>query len=390
MTTLENREYQRRVVERTVKHQEEGCSSIMVVSPTGSGKTIMGLLAAKQFEDRLGWRIGWVAMRRELLRQARRENEEKIGVKNIHFISMFEKEPPEVDMLIVDEAQHDTTASCTHLHNTIQPKFILGMTATPYRTDSVKLCFDKVIKDAGIRKLIDLGYLSSYHHFTMDRYDPDTVPDLYVVERERWGKSLMFFLTIEQCELAAMRLREAGVRCEVVTGQTDRERQIRDFAEGRIDVILNVYVLSEGFDCPDLQTVWVRDSSKAPTIQMGGRGLRKHPGKTHVNIVQSKMSRYMWTRVASPAAQFVRVMDVWRTVGDRNQQIDIASLNSRVAVARTNPQMPEFISQRTKGQNNAWSEWATFAHSDDAEVARQAARRNASGSDEDEDEDDEE
>jgi superfamily II DNA or RNA helicase len=366
MTTLENREYQDRVVQRTVQHQEDGCNSVMIVSPTGSGKTIMGLLAAKQFEDRFGWRIGWVAMRRELLRQARQENEEKIGVKNIHFISMFEKNPPEVDMLIVDEAQHDTTTSCTHLHNTIEPKYILGMTATPFRTDSVKLCFDKIIKDAGIRKLIDLGYLSPYHHFTMERYDWKTVPDLYVADRERWGKSLMFFLTIDQCERAAARLREAGVRCEVVTGQTDRERQIRDFAEGRVDVTLNVYVLSEGFDCPDLQTVWVRDSSKVCTIQMGGRGLRKHPGKTHVNIVQSKMTRYMFTRIASPAEQFVRVQDSWRTVGDKNDKIDLAAQNTRIAMASSNPTMPSFI---RKHMSNPW---AAFSQHDEDAIEQQS------------------
>lgn len=349
---LESREYQQRVVETAIKHQREGVQSTIVVSPTGSGKTVMGLLIAKRLEELYGWSFGWVAMRRELLRQAAKENEEKIGVKNIHFISMFEKEPPKVDMLIVDEAQHDTTSSCAHLHNIIRPKFILGMTATPFRTDSVKLCFEKIIKDAGIRKLIDFGYLSPYHHYTTERYDWETVPDLYVAEQEKWGKSLMFFLTIEKCERAAARLRQAGVRCEVVTGKTDRERQIRDFAEGRIDVILNVYVLSEGFDCPDLQTVWVRDSSKVPTIQMGGRGLRKFPGKTHVNIVQSKLTRYPFTRVASPEMQFVRVLDTWRTVGQKNDKIDVAAKNARIAMTQSNPIMPKFITEKMRG--NLW------------------------------------
>jgi hypothetical protein len=61
---------------------------------------------------------------------------------------MFERNPPAIDLLVVDEAEHDAASSMAHLHNVIHTKWILGLTATPFRTDQVKLCFVKVVKPA--------------------------------------------------------------------------------------------------------------------------------------------------------------------------------------------------------------------------------------------------
>jgi superfamily II DNA or RNA helicase len=73
------------------------------------------------------------------------------------------------------------------LHNIIMPDFVLGMTATPFRTDSMKLCFSKVIKDAGIHQLIQDGYLSRYHHYTIPNWNPNTVAEFYAADPTRWG-----------------------------------------------------------------------------------------------------------------------------------------------------------------------------------------------------------
>ena len=63
-------------------------------------------------------------------------------------------------LLVVDEAQHDAASSMAFLHQRIRPKYILGLSATPFRTDKVKLCFDTSIRDAGIHQLIQDGYLA--------------------------------------------------------------------------------------------------------------------------------------------------------------------------------------------------------------------------------------
>src|SRR2546421_10380750 len=104
---MEPRPYQQRIVAKAVDcFCDKGLRSILIDSPTGSGKTVMALLIGRALQDALGLRIGWVAMRRYLLDQARAENEQRrIGV-NAQFISMFDREPPtNLDVLIVDEAQ---------------------------------------------------------------------------------------------------------------------------------------------------------------------------------------------------------------------------------------------------------------------------------------------
>ncbi|HEY1066869.1 MAG TPA: DEAD/DEAH box helicase family protein, partial [Pirellulales bacterium] len=155
---VEPREYQKRIVEKTVamfsgEHKnragelEPPAQSVMIESPTGSGKTVMGLLAAKCLAERFGLSVGWVAMRRNLLAQAEEENRRKGFNLDLSLISMFDKEPPRCDLLIVDEAQHDGARSMSDLHSAVRPKMVLGLSATPYRSDRIKLCFDKVVAD---------------------------------------------------------------------------------------------------------------------------------------------------------------------------------------------------------------------------------------------------
>src|SRR3712207_9443819 len=92
-------------------------------------------------------------------------------------ISMFDKRPPQVDLLVIDEAQHDGALSMANLHSFIKPKKILGLSATPFRGDRFKLCFEKSIRDAGIHSLIQDGYLSPYHHYTIPQYTPASVAE---------------------------------------------------------------------------------------------------------------------------------------------------------------------------------------------------------------------
>ena len=151
---VQPRPYQLRIVAKAVDlFRNKGMRSILIDSPTGSGKTVMGLLIARALQESLGLRVGWVAMRRYLLAQARAENEtRRIGVE-AEFLSMFDRDPPTgLDLLIVDEAQHDAAQSMAHLHQRIRPRFILGLSATPFRADRVKLCFDSRLKDAGMRR----------------------------------------------------------------------------------------------------------------------------------------------------------------------------------------------------------------------------------------------
>ena len=354
-TRVEPRPYQHRIISKATamfhgRHPngagelEPAARSVMIESPTGSGKTVMGLLAAKWMQRQHGLKVGWIAMRRNLLTQTAIENGRMgIGVEPIHFISMFEKNPPaDLDLLVVDEAQHDAASSMAHLHNVIRPKWILGLTATPFRTDRIKLCFDKVIKDAGIHQLIQDGYLSQYDHYTIPSWNVGTVAEFYLREPERWGKSIFFFRTLEECFEIQKILASNGIGCEVVTGSSNREEQIGRFLNGQTPVLINCMVLTEGFDCPNLQTVFCRDSAKGPTMQMCGRAFRKHPDVPVKNIVQSKLTKWPFTKVALARQQYLWQEDEWRSLAV-NPLINTANSRARLAIANISVELPGFV-----------------------------------------------
>jgi len=343
--TLQTRDYQRRIVLKTWQEHANGARSVLIHSPTGSGKTVMGLLAARGFQESLGMRIGWIAMRRNLLAQVQRENEAKnLGV-NLIPISMFDRNPPvELDLLVVDEAQHDCCNSMMAIHGLVKPKFILGLSATPYRTDKLKLCFDKVIRDAGIHQLIQDGFLSEFHHYTLPDFQPQHVADAYLREPNRWGKSIMYFHTIEDCQVACERLRQGGIRVDLVTGSTDRDVQLEQFSRGSIDVLVNAQVLVEGLDEPTIKTVFVRPSGCAPTIQMAGRVFRKLDSIRYKQVVQCQNTRWPITRTATPAAQFTWLDGQWRSLR-ANEGIVSISQKTVHALAGIEVNLPRFLNK---------------------------------------------
>jgi superfamily II DNA or RNA helicase len=332
----------------------------LIESPTGSGKTVMGLLTAFGLQRQLGLRVGWVAMRRNLLTQAAAENAaHRIGVK-AEFISMFEKDPPAgLDLVVMDEAQHDAAASMAHLYNRIKPRFILGLSATPFRADRMKLCFDRVIKDAGIQQLIQDGYLSPYHHYTIPTYNPQAAAELYLREPQQWGQSILYFHTLDQCRAAHDRLAAGGVRAEVVTGASDRQAQIDAFRVGTVQVLLNCMVLAEGFDCPELRTVFCRPSCKGVTIQMCGRVLRKHAALPFKQIVQCEKTRWPFHRTATPAQQFIPSGGEWRTL-KINPCIEQVARRTLRALAVTSVQLPPWVTRR-KPYGQSHSQSRTFS-----------------------------
>jgi superfamily II DNA or RNA helicase len=356
-TAVEPRPYQARIVRRAVELFTAGSvRSLLIDSPTGSGKTVMALLIARALQEALGVRVGWVAMRRYLLAQAREENDRhRVGVE-AEYVSMFDRDPPPgLDLLVVDEAQHDAAHSMAVLHQRVRPRFILGLSATPFRADRVKLCFDTVLKDAGIASLIQDGYLSPYRHYTLPRFDPPTLAAVYLAEPARWRQSLFYFRTLQECGQAERLLRAGGVRCEVVSGASDRERQLDDFREGRLDVLCNCLMLSEGFDCPRLQTVFCRPSCKSVTIQMAGRVLRRHPALAFKQIVQCPQTRWPFPRTAGPALQYVWSAGQWRSL-EVNPLITQVNLRTLQALAQSKVELPEFVVRRS-GWKQARERW---------------------------------
>lgn len=347
-TNVEARDYQKRIVVKGFDLLvNKKLRSILIESPTGSGKTIMALLLMKALHERCGLNLGWVAMRKHLLKQALRENIEKNINAPIKFISMFQKKfPTDIHVILTDEAQHDVTNSMAHIHATINPQFIIGLTATPFRTDKIKLCFDSIIKDVGIPTLIADGYLSPYYHYTIPNWDVNTVVDFYIRDVDRWGKSIIYFNRLEQCFEAQQKLLSNGIISEVVYGSSDADKQIDDFRNNKITVLINCMKLTEGFDAPDLKTVFCRPSSKPVTIQMCGRVLRKHKDHLYKQIVQCDKTPYPFQRLALAKVQYIYNNGEWRSL-EINKNIEAIGNRTVQALANIPVKIPKYIKDRS-------------------------------------------
>lgn len=362
MKTTQVRPYQQRIIAKTVKAlSEENARAVLIESATGSGKTFMGHTIGLQLQLMLaaeeGLEIGWIAMRHNLLEQAERENA-AFGINaKIHYISMFQKELPQEllnakkRLIIIDEAQHEAANSMVAIIEAVKPQWMVGLSATPYRSDSLRLCFDKVIKDSSIGQLIREGWLSQFDYYTMDSWSPEAVVETYVGDKKRWGKSIFFFHTQDQCQIASRMLWERGVSNDVVTADSDREQQIADFQAGKLEVLINCMILTEGFDCPDLKTVFCRPSCKGVTIQMAGRAFRLHAGTPIKNVVQCKQTKWVFTRHATPNQSWVRKDNKWVALSPP-KELDAMSHAVLKATALIQCTMPAFILNREKKKKN--------------------------------------
>lgn len=358
---IEKRPYQERVINKVIEAIKEGHQNILVCSPTGSGKTIMAHEIARILHEQDKWKYCWTVMRKVLVAQAKWENEDKFGLTCGTYMSTFAKSedyPKDIDLLIEDEAQHSASDTSTKLYSMMKPKVHLAFTATPFRSDRKKLCFSKFISDAGIRQLVDEKWLSGFHHYSFpDMWTPETVANLYAKDRERWGKSVIFFLRLEDCYKCQVLLEKAGVACAVVEGGNvvDQEEKLEAFDKGEIEVLLNVFVLTEGFDSPNLKTVFCRPGSRAPTIQMCGRALRKHASKPFAQLVQPLTTKYPFTEEASAERSFILKENDW--VDTQYNEKTLSKV--RLAVARsiikaTETPMHPYIKKKLEKRRPRW------------------------------------
>ena len=247
MDEIKLRDYQIKVCDRTIDAYNEGHKSVMVESPTGSGKTVMALSILKAMGLK---KIGWVTRRPSLLAQVIKENERHYGLK-FHTFTMYKKNPPSnLDILIVDEAHCDATASMNNIYEISNPKLVLGLSATPIRHDKAILPYGKTVKEAGYTQLIINEYLANFNHFTLTEYTVNNVVNTYLKFKEKFGKTAMFFLTRREAVKAADLLRKAGVIADSVSGDDSQaEHKIDAFRNNKLEVITNIFLLTEGFDC---------------------------------------------------------------------------------------------------------------------------------------------
>ena len=333
---MELRSYQQEAKDAIFDQWASGVNKTLLVLPTGCGKTIV---FAKVTEDcvRNGDRVLILAHRGELLEQAADKIMQTTGlncavekaeqsclgswfritvgsVQTLMRETRLARFPEEYfDTIIIDEAHHCISDSYQRVLHHFPEAKVLGVTATPDRGDMKNLgqVFESLAYEYTLPRAIKEGYLSPIKAVTIPLRvdltgvgvqsgdfkagDLGTALDPYLeqiaAEMENYcmeKKTVVFLPLVKTSQKFRDILVSHGFQAAEVNGESqDRAEVLRDFAAGKYNVLCNSMLLTEGWDCPDVDCVVVLRPTKVRSLycQMVGRGTRLAPGKEHLLLL---------------------------------------------------------------------------------------------------------
>ncbi|WP_053366531.1 DEAD/DEAH box helicase family protein [Bacillus sp. FJAT-27245] len=322
-------------LEELEKTVEEEYDKALVVMATGLGKTYLAGFFAERFN-----KVLFIAHREEILLQARKSfadinPEKKYGIFNgktkeadadAIFASIFtlsvkahlEKfQPDEFDLIIIDEFHHAAADSYKRVLEYFEPKFLLGITATPDRHDNrdvYAICGGNVAFRLGFLEAIKRNWLAPFKYYGVyddtdysqiawlgTRYDEEELLRAQLRESlakkilESWKekkqtRTIVFCSSIKQADFLSDYFNKNGFKTVSLHSQqtgVSRSLAITELSEGTQDAIFTVDLFNEGVDIPPVDTLLFVRPTESLTVftQQIGRGLRIHEGKNHCVII---------------------------------------------------------------------------------------------------------
>lgn len=328
-------------VEATARLQmcrEQGQKRALVISATGTGKTYLSAFDVKQFQPK---KFLFIVHREQILKQAQAsfqkviefQDEESaiyrsgMDISNKKYIfatiqtlsrpgNLQSLDEDLFDYILVDEAHRAGADTYQSVLNHFKPDFLLGMTATPERTDGYNLydLFDNNIAyEVRLHRALEEDMLTPFIYYGVtDMIDEkgelvaeetsfsDLVTDSrvrhildkihYYGSAKQKTKGLMFCSRNDEARELSQKLNRVGLKTKALSGsdsQEVRQAVVKELEEGHLDYILTVHIFNEGVDIPAInQIVMLRQTqSSIIFVQQLGRGLRKYPNKEFVTII---------------------------------------------------------------------------------------------------------
>lgn len=333
---MELRPYQETARQKVQEEWEEGKKRTLLVLPTGTGKTIV---FSKIIEDRVkkGERVLVIAHRGELLEQASDKLYKSTGLKTatekakqtslgsfyrvvVGSVQTLQREkrlnqfPPEYfDTIVIDEAHHAISDGYQRVLQHFESANVLGVTATPDRGDMRNLgsYFESLAYEYSLPEAIKSGYLSPIKALTIplkldlsnvkqqagdfSTKDLGTALDPYLeqiaeeMKKQCFNRKTVVFLPlVKTSQKFRDILNQHGFKAAEVNGESaDRDQVLKDYEEGKYNVLCNSMLLTEGWDCPSVDCVIVLRPTKVRALysQMVGRGTRLAPGKKELLLL---------------------------------------------------------------------------------------------------------
>jgi superfamily II DNA or RNA helicase/HKD family nuclease len=319
----------------------------LVVAATGTGKTVVAALDYQRLCAEFGGRprLLFVAHRKEILEQSLRTFREVLvdqdlgelyvdghspeewdhvfaSIQSLHRVDLDRLDPARFAVVIVDEFHHAEAATYTRLLQHLEPRVLLGLTATPFRADGQDIThwFDgHIASELSLWQALERDLLCPFHYFGIadgtdlsgiqwkrGGYDLVGLDSLYtgndtraaVVLREVRDKitepvemrALGFCVSVAHAHYMARVFTEAGIPAAAVDAATDRRQRndvLRQLREREVNTVFAVDLFNEGVDVPAVDTVLMLRPTESATIflQQLGRGLRRAPGKDCLTVL---------------------------------------------------------------------------------------------------------
>lgn len=330
--SIQLRPYQETCVQRVIDayHKQTLGGRALIILPTGSGKTV----TFAEISRRLNLTTLIIAHREELLAQAadkyrlidptaiigqvgagRHEWGAPITVASVQTISrpihLKAVKRFGYQLVIIDECHHSAAAGYREVLAALPKAFVVGVTATPDRLDGqrIEAVFGEPVFSASILDMVAQGYLCDMRaiavktatsldgvHTQAGDFKQDELEEVIdtaernervvraYLEHAKGRRALCFAVTVAHAQHLAETFTSFEVHAAMVCGETppeERRRLLHAYAQGKIDVLCNVGVLTEGYDDPETSCIILArpTQSRALFVQCLGRGLRLAPGK---------------------------------------------------------------------------------------------------------------
>lgn len=344
---VEARPYQREVLEQLDTEREvHGHWRNLVVMATGTGKTVVSALDYRRLrEAKTVDRLLFVAHRQEILTQSQsvfrqvlrdgafgelfvggskpmKWNHVFASVQSLSGNGLDHLPVGHFDMIIIDEFHHAAATSYRHLLRRMTPRVLVGLTATPERTDGldVRQYFDgRVAAELRLWDALDQQLLAPFQYFgshdevdlstikwSKGNYDQRALDNVYTgndarvrlvlqqivnkIEAPGSMRALGFCVSVAHAEFMARRFTQAGIPSLALSASSPdevRRTALGALRDREINVIFTVDLFNEGIDLPTIDTIFFLRPTESATIflQQLGRGLRLAAGKDCLTVL---------------------------------------------------------------------------------------------------------
>lgn len=332
---------QKRAMENLERLRAHGENKALVIAATGTGKTYMSAFDVMQYKPKT---MLFIVHREEILKKAKETFEKLLKNRNIktglftgnakdrdanylfatiqtmnRYYEDFDKNY--FDYIIIDEAHHGASDSYLNVLGHFEPKFTLGMTATPERCDSLSVfeLFDNnVALEVRLHEALDEDLVIPFHYFGVTDIEGVDLEDVNLDDKSQLAQRLMinrrvdfiiekmnfyghdgnfrkllgFCVNIEHAKYMAEEFNKRGINSVALCGDdtvAKRDEYIKRLESDKDDLqaIFTVDIFNEGVDIPSVNTVLMLRPTNSPIIfiQQLGRGLRKSGSKEFLTVL---------------------------------------------------------------------------------------------------------